>query len=164
MNFSSSVQPQQIESPCVHTLSGLTEQLLALGNQVKWPCLYADLQPDTAVYSHPVHFADTILRVTSKRPSVSITAKLELVIFMQPPELTINLLLNVWLMLLDQSERSSQNCKSKTVSHSLMESLFECLVDEMGKLHHIHLFNLEPNFPLTSHGLHRDCEIGRAHV
>lgn len=73
-----------------HMLSGLTEQLLALSNQVKWPCLYADLQLDTSVYSHPVHFADTILQAdASKQRSVSITAQPELVIFMTNSCLTL---------------------------------------------------------------------------
>lgn len=60
-----------------HMLSGLTAQLLALSNQVKWPCLYADLQLHTAVYSHLVYFADTVLlwADTSKRRSVSVSAK-----------------------------------------------------------------------------------------
>lgn len=74
------MQPQQIKSSCAHALSGLAKQHLALSNQVKWPCPYADLQLHIAINSHPVHCADTINDV-SKQQSISITAKREVVIF-----------------------------------------------------------------------------------
>lgn len=55
----------------LHMLSGLTEQLYALSNQPEWPCLYADLQLDTAIYSHPVHFADTYCKSTHQSDGAS---------------------------------------------------------------------------------------------
>lgn len=95
-----------------HMLSGLTEQLLALSNQVKWPCLYADLQLDTAVYSQLVHFADTILQANaSKRQSISITARPQLVIFMSATRLRHPSFTDRWLMLLDQGEGKYSNFK-----------------------------------------------------
>lgn len=82
-----------------HMLSGLTEQLLALSNQVKWPCLYADLQLDTSVLrpSSPFcwhHIAGPTHQSDGASPSLP---SAELVIFMSPTRLGIHLsLIDSW--------------------------------------------------------------------
>lgn len=82
-----------------HMLSGLTEQLLALSNQVKWPCLYADLQLDTSVLrpSSPFcwhHIVGPTHQSDGASPSLP---SAELVIFMSPTRLSIHLsLIDSW--------------------------------------------------------------------
>lgn len=77
-------------------LSGLTEQLLALSNQVKWPSLHADLQLDTSVCSLPVHFADTILWADASKQNASLPSQ-SWSSLCHPPDCSIHLCqINSW--------------------------------------------------------------------